>query len=351
MDGDVFRLQINEPSHAFQQSHFVIPGKTGDQVHVDLKIPHLPGHAVAFLDLLHRVKPSHILKHSIVHTLGIDADASHAVTVEHLQLFSGDGLRPSGLHGEFPGMGQMLLNRRQQTIHLWGRQSGGSAASHIDAVQLPAVLPEALPGRFHFTTQSIQIGRDQMAPLGSAAADKGAIDAFAGAEGNADIKGPRLFRQTAFQLLGLLGAADGQLPPGWSDEKPLFQKFVCFFFLDPLGKGLAQRLGRLDAAHGAPHRRLWQKAHHRPIDGGFHRPGLHPLLLQRAVPFRRQTAFSRSFFAAPHSLYPAKEVSPLPRERDGDRSPLSTVFHKAVALFGKQTDQSFMHRRLQSGAL
>ena len=143
------------------------------------------------------------------------------------------------------------------------------------------------------------------------------------------------------------GPSDCSQPAaGRLDVKPFGQQLVRFHRVNALGKRLAHRLGGLDPAHGAPHRRRRQKAHHRPVDGCFHRPGGHPLPLPRALSLLGQAAHVFPAQAIPLGLHPGHK-GPFRLFQAAAHPAAAAIGRQAVALFGQQAGQRLMHRSLQ----
>lgn len=148
MDGDVVgpegQALVQGPAEALRR----VGRKPGDQVHVHMGKAHGRGQGHGVLNVPGGVAAADGPEHFILQGLGIDADAVGPVVQQHLELFPGDGVGPSGLDAVFRAAGQVeaAVQVGQQPVHLPGGQGGGGAAAHIEGLDAQARLPDHLGG-------------------------------------------------------------------------------------------------------------------------------------------------------------------------------------------------------------
>ena len=114
-----------------------LPGKTDDQVHIDIVKSHSAREPELLDCLFYRVFPADQIQRLLIHGLRIDGNAAHRIFLKHAELILRDRIRTSCLHGKFCQVMQIKLpvENRQQLIKTLRRDRGRRAAADIDRVQ------------------------------------------------------------------------------------------------------------------------------------------------------------------------------------------------------------------------
>ena len=197
------------------------------------------------------------------------------------QLFRRGGLRPAGLYRIFPAGApvKMGVHRRQEPFQLIFIQRGGGPPADIDTAQRDPAPAEHGPRGLHLLEEGLDIGLDHAPPAGGVVAHKGAIAALRRAEGDADIQLYLPGEETVLRPEGVFRRPDAQAPSAGGDVIVLVQPAVQGLPVHPLPDGETDGLGGLDPRQAAPGGLVVQQGQERPVDGGFHAVGEHPLVL------------------------------------------------------------------------
>ena len=214
-----------------------------------------PGGGVAVEDIPGRMAAADPGQHLVREGLRVDGNAGGPVLLDDGQLFGVGAVGAAGLHRVFvqPAQGEVVPHRPHQLAQLGRRQAGGGAPADVDRLQLQPRLVRLAADGFQLPAQAVHIGLHQPAVPVQVAADKAAVAAPGGAEGDADVQavGPGLAAPPE----------DGLLQPGdglghavffFRAVEPL-QKQPVDLRLGPAGGPLVMdQADRADAGHLAP---------------------------------------------------------------------------------------------------
>ena len=276
-------------------------------------------------DVVRRVAAADGREDVVLHRLGVDGNARGVVRAQHAQLFFVDRIGTARLDrqlGEITEV-KILLQFREQTVHLVGGQRGRRAAAHVERLDVQPQLAHKLPRRGDLVEKRLQIRLDERERLFDALRHKAAIRTPRRAERDADIErdivrlqlrrgadagvcrlngeaGARgrdavellqfLFR-TFFAALAdererdLAGPHAGQAPPRGGDAEQVLRRAekadadgvaaLSFFFILRAGEGIVVAVGGGLAVHAQLRRHLhalvlFGERHARPARvGGF----------------------------------------------------------------------------------
>ena len=269
MDGDVAGPHFQAFVQGAAEAVGGVLWQSGDEVHVYILEVIGPDQLHGLLRLRRRVAAADGGEDLVLHGLGVDGHPFDAVRFQYRQLLGGDGVRPSGLHGDLRTGGEVkgLLQGSQHRVHLRRRQGGGGAAAHVEGAGPQMVFPHHFSPGPDLRDEGLDVRLHQgEAPL-HALAHKGAVGAAGGAEGDAHIQ----VDVPLFQPLPRLIAHGTSLQ---SQRRPLLRDEIARLQF-PLGllRGLA--------------------LHQRPCDGfvgpdaGEHPPGGQRQLFRGAERFRQ----------------------------------------------------------------
>ena len=196
--------------------------------------------------------PSDGPEHMVLQGLGIDGDAAHAVSFQHLQLRPVDGVRPAGLHGILGAalQRQDLPAPGEQTVQLDSGQSGGRTTPHVEGAKtLSSPLQDSAQG-VDLLQKGVQIGLQQLQRPAHIGGHKGAVGAPGGTEGDAHIERDLVLLQSALGIQAGLGAVHRQLRPLRGDIAVPLQAGPCLL---RGGSGSHLPGGQLHRAHAGEH--------------------------------------------------------------------------------------------------
>ena len=190
VDGDVLRGQLQQALHRMAEAVQRIGGQSGDDVHIDVVKAQLPGHLIAVHHRLGRMLAAHEAQHIVVEGLGIDADAGDAGLPDHLELFPGDGIRPTGLDGVLPHLREVKVfgHTVGEPLELLGSDGGGGAAAKVDGAQLQPGLPGHFGGVGDLLAQAVDVLIHELVGLFDGMGYKGAVQAPGRTERNGDVQ-------------------------------------------------------------------------------------------------------------------------------------------------------------------
>ena len=218
--------------------------------------------------------PSDGLQHLVLQGLGVDGDAAHAAGLQDLQLFLGNGVRPSGLHGVLGAgrQGQLLPAGGQNTVQLRGAQHRGSAAAHVKGAHLQAEPAQYRCRRVQLLQQQLHIGIHQLEGFPHIRADKRAVGAAGGTEGDAHVDRDLVRGQGQLRRPAGLGAVHRHLGPHGGDVIALLQAGLGLFWGKPLPQVTGGQLYGPHAGQRPPGQLPAQKGGPRLVEGQLQGP-------------------------------------------------------------------------------
>ena len=123
--GQVVRIQLLDARKGVLHIPQGLPRKAQDHVHIHRIKACLPYLAIRPNHVPSAVGPPDAAQGFIVHGLGVDGNAAHAMLPKHFQHFRRDGIRPARFHRKFSLAGKALLRRfdhLRQLLHAKGRR-------------------------------------------------------------------------------------------------------------------------------------------------------------------------------------------------------------------------------------
>ena len=260
VDGDVGGAEGEDLFQRIGKGGHRVRRQAGDQIHVDALKTGLLGVAEGPHRSFSRVAAADDPQHLIVHGLGVDAHAVTAQGADGLQLGQAQGVRAAALYRIFYQACQVKIpcNFGHQPFHLFLGQGGGGAAADVEGSDPFAAVMQELSHMDDLLLQGVQKTGQEAAEFFNARADKAAIGAAGGAEGDADIEGNVIFFQQTGGLDRGAGGLDAQPPPFGQHMILLLEQALCAF-LRAAGEQMARgQLGGPHAGQASPGRRLAQ---------------------------------------------------------------------------------------------
>lgn len=165
-------------------------GQARDEVHVDVREvggAHLLHRAA---DVVRRVAAADGREDVVLHRLGVDGNARGVVRAQHAQLFFVDRIGTARLDRELGEITEVkiLLQFREQAVHLIGGQRGRRAAAHVERLDVQPQLAHELSRGGDLVEKRLQIRLDERERLFDALRHKAAIRTPRRAERDADIE-------------------------------------------------------------------------------------------------------------------------------------------------------------------
>ena len=101
MNGQAVRCQFHDPFDGALYICFQFSRQPQDQIHINIVKANLPCQLICCKYLFHAGFSADDIQGLLLHRLGIHGDTADLVTVQYLQLLSGNAVGTTGLHGEF----------------------------------------------------------------------------------------------------------------------------------------------------------------------------------------------------------------------------------------------------------
>ena len=101
MNGQAVRCQLHDLFDGALYIRLQFSRQSQDQIHIDIIKSDLSRQPICRKYLFHAGLSADDIQCLLLHSLGIHRDAADLMTVQYLQLFSGDAVGTTGFHGEF----------------------------------------------------------------------------------------------------------------------------------------------------------------------------------------------------------------------------------------------------------
>ena len=165
-------------------------------------------------------------QHMVLHGLGVHRQAVHPVGFQDGELLGGDGVGPSGLHGDLvaPGAVEGLFKGGEHPVHLVRGQRGGGAAAHVERPHPQALTAHHLAAGADLGNEGVHIGLHQRKAVFHRLAHKGTVGAAGGTKRDAHIHGDVPLSKTRRGFHRRRAGLHGQSCPLGCNEVLLLQK-------------------------------------------------------------------------------------------------------------------------------
>ena len=101
MNGQAVRVQLHDLFDGALYIRFQFSRQSQDQIHIDIIKSDLSRQLICRKYLFHAGLSADDIQCLLLHGLGIHGDTGDPVTIQYLQLLSGDAVGPAGFHSEF----------------------------------------------------------------------------------------------------------------------------------------------------------------------------------------------------------------------------------------------------------
>ena len=101
MNGQAVRCQFHDPFDCTLYIRLQFPRQSQDQIHINIVEADLSRQPICRKYLFHAGLSADDIQCLLLHSLGIHGDAADLMTIQYLQLLSGDAVGTTGFHSEF----------------------------------------------------------------------------------------------------------------------------------------------------------------------------------------------------------------------------------------------------------